>query len=697
MSSLASGQCYCRICGAANTGERPTCWVCQRPCLCDDEEERDERDRVLHGRYRLLQVLGFGGFAVVYRAEDRHHAGKLVAIKQIPITGLSPRETIEATDTFNREVQVLTGLSHPHLPHLLDHFQDRDHWYLVLDFLEGETLDHYLARRSASAERTCGLLLPLTEVLEIALQLCSTLAYLHQQKPAIIFRDLKPSNIIRNSQGHLCLIDFGIARQFKPGQASDTMPLGSPGYAAPEQYGKAQTSPQTDMYSLGALLHQLLSGRDPCEQPLSFAPLRLPGIQGGPALAALVEQMLALDASRRPQSMGEVAEALERIQRFQAGGDRPLAWTLPSATSAILQEPPIPWYPPAPSQRQHQQHVLEKRATLVSRRALLTGGLAGASAVLFGGLLWDVGSQGIARFSLPYLTWSPRLTYVAITDADGNANNHSVEIRDGRTQQFISAFEPPWGGSIYWSPDETQVLLAGKRADIWRVTDGEQVGQIEEVEIPNTVAWSPDGQRVATAHLGKLQTWSAIDGKRLFTHTFAANYSPIALSWSPDNHSLAFAGRFWPIEQNIWVTGGIWEADGSESVRDLSRALQEGIDYVDRGALSWSPDGTHIAIGNGSGTLGILKVSDASMTSLIKREHDFVAWPVAWSPAGKFLAVCRTGAVEVWRSTDYQKVQTLESGLHGLQALAWTTDGSQIMAVDGSQKIRSWRALTPSF
>ncbi len=343
-------------------------------------------------------------------------------------------------------------------------------------------------------------------------------------------------------------------------------------------------------------------------------------------------------------------------------------------------------------------HERSSRAARVPRRALLAGGLVGTGALFIGGFLWYTYTPGSAPapssppFISPYLTWSPKLTYVAITEASGNANNNRVEVHESRTQQLISAFgEREWGTDIYWSPDETRILLAGKRADIWSVIDGKQVAQIEEVERPNTVVWSPDGQRIASADMGDLKIWSAIDGKRLFTHTFSANYSPIALSWSPDNHSLAFAGRFWPIEQNIWVTGGVWEANGSESVRDISKALQEGVGGIDRGALAWSPDGAYIAIGDGSGTLGVLKVSDASITSPIKKDIDWLVWPVAWSPDGKFLAICRTAAIEVWRVADAQTVQSFESGLHGLPALAWTADGSQIMAVDNSRKIRTWK------
>src|SRR5205823_7485733 len=114
----------------------------------------------------------------------------------------------------------------------------------------------------------------LSEVLNIGIQLCTVLHYLHSQQPAIVFRDLKPANIMRTSTGQLYLIDFGIARYFKPGQAKDTVALGSPGYAAPEQYGKAQTTPRADIYSLGAVLHQLLTTRDPSEAPFRFIALR---------------------------------------------------------------------------------------------------------------------------------------------------------------------------------------------------------------------------------------------------------------------------------------------------------------------------------------------------------------------------------------------------------------------------------------
>src|SRR5207302_9750492 len=135
------------------------------------------------------------------------------------------------------------------------------------DFIAGETLEEY---QSIAPNRR----LLLSEVPNIGIQLCTVLHYLHSQQPDIFFRDLKPANIMRTSTGQLYLIDFGIARYFKPGQAKDTVALGSVGYAAPEQYGKAQTTPRADIYSLGAVLHQLLTASEPSQAPFRFRPLR---------------------------------------------------------------------------------------------------------------------------------------------------------------------------------------------------------------------------------------------------------------------------------------------------------------------------------------------------------------------------------------------------------------------------------------
>src|SRR5881227_3207606 len=136
-----------------------------------------------------------------------------------------------------------------------------------MDFIAGDTLEDYLDQFGPSFS--------VEIVLEIGLQLCTVLDYLHSHQPPIIFRDLKPANIMRTADNHVYLIDFGIARHFKPGKAKDTIPLGSMGYAAPEQFGKAQTNPQTDIYGLGATLHQLLTGDDPSLTPFRFEPLHL--------------------------------------------------------------------------------------------------------------------------------------------------------------------------------------------------------------------------------------------------------------------------------------------------------------------------------------------------------------------------------------------------------------------------------------
>jgi serine/threonine protein kinase len=256
---------------------------------------------LLERRYRILARIGQGGYGMVYKARDRRKLlGNLVAIKVITLATLSPQEQIEATDTFNREITLLSGLSHKNLPRICNQFTDSEHWYIVMDYIEGLTLEAFLTHYPHDR-------MPIGQTTTIALILCDVLSYLHQLRPAIIFRDVKPGNIMLTRWGRLYLIDFGIARRYRTGQAHDTSPLGSPGYAAPEQYGRIQTTAQADIYGLGATLQTMLTGKEPIEIRVQGMPsdLHLPV-----RLQALLKQMMESDPARRPASMAEVKTAL---------------------------------------------------------------------------------------------------------------------------------------------------------------------------------------------------------------------------------------------------------------------------------------------------------------------------------------------------------------------------------------------------
>ena len=311
---MTFAECYCANCGAANPPDAAVCFACQlslKTTVALHDGDEAQSLPLLQQRYRILAQVGKGGFSAVYRAEDTLYANHPVAIKAITLSGLKPSEVIEATEAFNREVLLLSDLKHPNLPQIYAHFSTAECWYLVMDFIEGTTLEKHL-------ERMPGGQLPLGEVFEIGLLLCDVLAYLHSRQPAIVFRDLKPANIMFTPGGRVCLIDFGIARHFKPGQAKDTLPFGSPGYAAPEQYGKAQSTPRTDIYGLGVTLHQLISGDDPSQAPFRFASLALADDPTLAALETLIMRMVEMDMEKRPATVEEVRQELERIARAWA-------------------------------------------------------------------------------------------------------------------------------------------------------------------------------------------------------------------------------------------------------------------------------------------------------------------------------------------------------------------------------------------
>ena len=286
---------------------------------------------LLAGRYRILQQIGQGGFATVYKAQDRGHKNRLVAIKQIHLESLSLQEMIDASDGYNREVTHLSSLRHQSLPRIYDYFTDDQHWYIAMEYLTGKTLEE----RLKSTRRG---FLPVKRTLDIGLALCDVFHYLHTQHPPIIFRDIKPVNIIITRGGRICLIDFGIARLYRPGW-KDTGPLGTPGYAAPEQYGRrAHTTPQTDIYGLGATLQTLLTGKEPLEILQDGIPLERTRVLPT-ELQTYLARMLERDATRRPHTMTEVKQALQQIkaqrpvQKIKAAGA--FAWGLREEVSVF--------------------------------------------------------------------------------------------------------------------------------------------------------------------------------------------------------------------------------------------------------------------------------------------------------------------------------------------------------------------------
>lgn len=219
----------------------------------------------LANRYIILQKVGQGGMGAVYKAADSRLTGRVIAIKEMSDAAITtPQERRQALTAFQREAELLTRLRHANLPRVTDTFAIGNRHYLVMDFIEGETLEQKLNRGDAP--------FPEAQVLAWASQLCDVLGYLHNQEPPVIFRDLKPGNIIIDPAGQVKLIDFGIARFFKHGKSQDTMIMGTPGYASPEQYGTQQTDARSDIYSLGATLFHLSTGRDPGHYP----PYQLP-------------------------------------------------------------------------------------------------------------------------------------------------------------------------------------------------------------------------------------------------------------------------------------------------------------------------------------------------------------------------------------------------------------------------------------
>lgn len=309
---------------------------------------------VLQKRYEIIKVLGVGGMGAVYLAQDLRFTGvvRKCAIKEMFNTALDPQVRRLTVDSFRREANLLVQLNHPGIPKIYDFFTESVRSYLVMEYVEGEDLENIL-------ENTEGMLKE-DVVLDWAIQVCDVMGYLHSQTPPIIFRDLKPSNImLRKENNKIALIDFGIAKVFEAGQKG-TM-IGTEGYSPPEQY-RGIADPRGDIYALGATLHHLLTKRDPrLEAPFTFH--EEPPQLLNPALSevtnAVIMKALEYDPEKRYPSAqafkDALVAALKRDKSALTNTNAAATQILPNPSSAFtapLTPPPAqphsPQYPPQP-------------------------------------------------------------------------------------------------------------------------------------------------------------------------------------------------------------------------------------------------------------------------------------------------------------------------------------------------------------
>lgn len=260
---------------------------------------------LVDGKYKILNKVGQGGMSVVYLAMNEK-ANKQWAVKEVRKDGVKDFEIVKQGLVV--ETDMLKRLSHPYLPSIVDVIEDQDTFLIVMDYIQGNPLNKALDEYGAQ---------PQEYVIEWAKQLCDVLGYLHTRTPAIIYRDMKPSNIMLKPDGNITLIDFGTAREYKDKNVADTTCLGTIGYAAPEQFGgMGQTDARTDIYCLGATLYHLVTGRNPSEPPYEILPIR----QVNPALSSGLERIIMKCTQRNPedryQSCAELMYDLKNYEKI---------------------------------------------------------------------------------------------------------------------------------------------------------------------------------------------------------------------------------------------------------------------------------------------------------------------------------------------------------------------------------------------
>lgn len=637
-----------------------------------------ERGALLHKRYRIVEILGQGGMGSVYRAVDEN-LGVDVAVKENLFT------TDEYARQFRLEAVILANLRHPNLPRVTDHFVIGDQGqYLVMDYIEGEDLRQRMERIGNITE---------DEAVLIGAAICDALAYLHTRKPPILHRDLKPGNVKITPDGHIFLVDFGLAKVLHGSQATTTGARAmTPGYSPPEQYGTARTDSRTDIYSLGATLYAALSGIIP-EDGLARAmdntqltPLRKRNSKVSRRLAASIERAMGIDPADRFQTAEEFKRSLlgsktktqllpgdymveppppEAIDDLRQNAIEKISQPVVSNKSAnpegVSAAGELPVFKPKRRKRKN------RRGLAILLAALLLFSLAIVAAIRFRPDAVPPGMMSLVEvvrnIRIPSI-WAPNGPPLA---PDATQTSPPLPTVTPLTP-------PPTGTATSFSPTETLAPTVAVTP-----TPDNPVGPIA------TLLGGGTGQIVfASTRSGIPQLYLVnADGTDL-TQLTIMEKGACQPSWSPDGSQLVFispcVGRA-DLFETIYNESSLYvvNADGT-GLKQLTPA--PGSDFEP----AWSPDGERIAftsVRDGFRQIYAIDVDSQEITLLTNTTGAIESSQPSWSPDGTKIAytVKRVGTYQVWSMNEdgQESVQLAHSGQELWDYLpSWSPDGRTV-------------------
>ena len=642
----------CPNCGESNPTQAKYCLNCATPLRGGTPPAgltgRLPPNTVLAGRYSVVRRLGRGGMGAVYLVSDTHLVGKNWAIKEMSDAALvDAQEKQTAIDAFQSEAILLASMKHPHLTKVVDYFEEGGKHYLVMDYIDGRTFADMLDAQTQ----------PFTEaqVASWAIQLCDVLDYLHNQSTPVIFRDLKPGNVMLDGEGQIHLIDFGIARLFKPGKNRDTSSFGTQGYAPKEQYGRGQTDARSDIYALGATLHHLLTLRDPADDPFKFPQINELNPNVSEDLNKTILKAVEQEPEDRWQSAKEFSKALlasptllasPALPESSAMVESPTTVSQPAlegeASATVSTQPVVPVQP-----RTHKRTKIADTLRPLTSFSPIVYILVGISLVVLTilavlSLTDSFPSIGDTASLIPGKSFN---SYLFTSNRDGKREVYRLDDQGNA----IRVTNTPTGAES-WSPTRTpagRILFTSNRdgkREIYRIEDSGEVTRVTHTP-GGAESWS-----ASVSPAGKILFISNRDGKHEI-YRIEESGETSRVSNTPGG------GESW--SPAISPHGKILFVSNRDGKPEIYRMDESGyptrVTHTPGEAGSWSPAlspaGRIVFVSNRDGKAEIYRLDEDGNTSRVTNTPERAeSWAPVLTPRGKLLFTTdRDGKREIYR------------------------------------------------